>query len=792
MRKPKICGYDLNGFKDRAAKNWYYSAQGEEVIGDVSVTGSIVAPDVVRVGMARRGKWIGGSQARLAPHGRGGGWGVVGAVDRRIPVLEILHSKFAAQECLGAALSGHSSGAKFCAVSLEEDHPFSESLQDRLIAAISKEKLGRSLLIWRSVLVVLGLLAGKNSNLVIEDKHTVGVLTHSRSGMTLQKLKIKSFENGENTILAPERQQAAIIMEASFGYDALITTSKLKFSREIEQNQVMDTSLNQAIFELALSGDSSELLSRNTRGSFNFVKEKKLHIEFIENELNSLSSMVMDCDNVVFETLSSGTIKSQLVKHISESVGCKLAVADEDVVARGALEAARRYSKGEPVYFDFLPTISTIVLGEDGAKSFDLVRPDEILPAGRIYRSPEPAKFAVQPGQSEISIYLKKELIPHPRKASVPLGNKDNHSFPVELSVEQAPSSGRAKIFIHAPMLARQFLVDWEGAEELDKSWDELISDLSEGNPSVPSRLILPCTKLLWDGDDGSIGLSKLISQEKSRSQPDWELLAKQLSSRFEGAYCISSDGDIPDEINMQIINDLDELTNRAWEHAHMRLDGQSAESNGTLKFLTWQFRRAPEGVAPKLIQIISERSASGQHPVVSHAGSWVLFYQGMGRTCLKQNDEERAISILMSSDLSTWNWRNETAAMAFLLSRSDTAPLNLSERDIERLAKRIIQEFTAELGGSYTKFNYAPFLLGGLIRTRLKDRHALTVGFDPIAEQLAIAITRTRKDLQRLARKGWKEKNKADKYSKLLENLSDELTGKTSNPNLLVDLYNM
>lgn len=792
MKKPKICGYDLNGIRDCAAKNWHYSAQGEEVIGDISVTGSIIAPDVVRVGIGGRSKWIGGSQAQLAPHGRGGGWGVVGAVERRISVLELLHKEASERECLGAALSGHTSGAKFCAVSLDEDHSFTEDLQDRLITAISKEKLGRSLLVWRSVLVILGLLTNQNKELTFVDKQTVGVLTHARSGITVQKLEIRSYQTGSGKIYAPERQQAAKIIQTSFGYDTLISNAKVNFLSDIEHSQGVDTVLRRAIYELALNGISSEALSRNSRGNFNFIKEKKLLLEFKGDDFSDLGSALIDCDCVVFETLSAGPIKLALAQRLAKIFGSKLTVADEDIVARGALEAARRYAKGEPVYFDFLPAISTIVLGDEGAKSFDLVRPDEILQAGRIYRSPEPAKFAVQPGQSEISIYLKKEMMPSPRKANVSLGNKVQDRFPVELSVEQAPSAGRAKIFIYAPMLARQFLVDWEGAEELDKSWDELISDLSQGNPSIPKRLILPCTKSLWDGQDGTPGLTELISQEKSRHQPDWELLTKQLSSRFEGAYCVSSDGEIPNEITGQSRDGLDELTIRAWEHAYKRLDGRSAESNGTLKFLTWQFRRAPEGVASKLIEVISERNASGQHPVVSHAASWVLFYQGLGRTCLKHDDEERAIKVLMASNLSTWNWRNETAAMAFLLSRSDTAPLNLSQRDIERLAERIIQEFSAEIGGNYTKFNYAPFLLGGLIRTRLKDRHALTIGFDPVAEQLAIAITRTRKDLQRLARKGWKEKIKADKYSQLLENLSDELMGETSNPNLLVDLYNM
>ncbi|MFC6496358.1 hypothetical protein ACFP8Z_01755 [Gemmobacter lanyuensis] len=151
-----------------------------------------------------------------------------------------------------------------------------------------------------------------------------------------------------------------------------------------------------------------------------------------------------------------------------------------EVVARGALEAARRHSEGEPVYFDFLPQISTIVWGEQGAASYDLIEAGETLPAGRVYRSSRPARFAIQSGQSEFSVHLRKELVKWPRKARVDIGAPVASNVPVALSVEQVPAAGRARLIIEAPMLARQFTIDWDGATEIEKPWEELVAELDD------------------------------------------------------------------------------------------------------------------------------------------------------------------------------------------------------------------------------------------------------------------------------------------------------------------------
>ena len=121
---------------------------------------------------------------------------------------------------------------------------------------------------------------------------------------------------------------------------------------------------------------------------------------------------------------------------------------------------------------------------------------------------------------------------------------------------------------------------------------------------------------------------------------------------------------------------------------------------------------------------------------------------------------------------------------MAFMLSRSDTAPKALSPKDVDRVAQRILLEFKINRGTSYTRFHYAPFLLVGLLRWRLVDPFALVTDQDPIADKLARSVDDTIKDLDTPSR----AKAKA-KYADILKQVREELEGKGTNPDLLLDI---
>lgn len=792
MSTRKLVGYDLNGWCDRAARNWIIGPDGEETIGNEEefVSGAVVHPAVVQTGEGKNLRWVGGPQAALAPHGRGGGWGDIGDRSRRQSVADLLSSEGSPAVQLAAALSGLAFGARICAVSID-DHPArSEFLQERLLAAIAKGRLGRGLLVWRSVLAVLGCLTQKSPLFAASHDLVVGVVGHVAEGFTVQRLRIRRESGHRRQIFAPERRRPAEPIPSSLGYQGLADKARRIVAQANPDQRGNWVDHAQTPHALALGYEPLPELLRTDRGDFfRVTAASALDADFADLP-ESLTEWVSDCNLLVFESLAQGQLRKSLISTLSVRCGFPLIDLPPDIVARGALEAARRHAEGEPVYFDFLPQISTIVWGDDGASNFDLIDADATLPAGRVYRSPLPARFAIQGGQSQFSIHLRKELADWPRKAVVELGQKVGSATPVALSVEQAPAAGRAQLIIEAPALSRQFLVNWDKAEEIRKSWDEVIAELDVSNATIPARMVLPCGIEPWEDSPSGQGLASLLEANVGRKSVDWNSLANKMTQRSQGHYCISSDGEIPASISRDLVAKLDHLTERALTHLQDRIAERLVDDNESLRFLTWQFRRAPEIVQDILLSTFEVQALQSRPAFITHPMSWVLVYQGFGRICRDEQHEREAFRRMFRRPITQWSYRQETAAAAFLLSRSDTAPLLLDRKDMEKLVSRVLLEFESELGGNYTKFNYAPFLLGGLLRCRLNERNALVVGVDPLADKLRAAIENTLADFERRRNRNVTFLRAVNRYAPLMRQLLDELEGHGGNPNLLIELY--
>ncbi|WP_146036542.1 hypothetical protein [Pseudotabrizicola formosa] len=794
----KLCGYDLNGWKDCAARNWRVKEDGEEHIDGQHTSTGVLNPAVVRVGtdsgVATRGRdsWVGGSQAALAPHGRGGGWGDIGTSNRRRLVRRMLADHETPPAALAAALSGHARGAKYCAIAIDDHPDTSEELQERLLTAVATARLGRGLLVWRSVLSVLGCLASTGDLIAPRNGLRIGVLGHVGEGFTLQKLTLRLEAGARVQVFAPERHQTATLLKSRLGYDELCSGigNQIQTSGAIPDPGWRDHARSPSAW--ALDGACEPELIRNARGGFSQVT---MNTDIILDEVDFSASDLhafKGCDLVIFETLTTGEIRTAIAEDMIAMIDCPIVVPESTNVAAGALEAARRYAAGEPVYFDFLPRISTIVLGQDGAANYDLVHSSETLPAGRIYRSPRPARFAIQPNQSEFSVHLRKDLEPWPRKARIEIGSRLPTAVQVELRVEQTPAAGRARLLIEAPAISRQFTIDWNGADEVQKSWDDLIAELGAAPATIPNRMVLPCGTGAWEDSPRASGLYNLLRENAGLEAVDWASLASRLASRPNGEYCISSDGDIPAEVPEGMVLLLERMTDRAMAHIRHRISGKVIANNESLKFLTWQFRRSPPELPGILLDAWEARSPLFRHPFATHSMNWVLIFQGFGRTCRTQKDESRALALLFATPIKDWSYRCETAAIAFLLSRSETAPLLLDRKHVDLLGKRVLIEFRQELGTKYTRFNYAPFLLAGLLRWRMKSPGALVIGRDQLADDLGEAIHRTLADFDKTPSRDLQKSAAVSRYRPILLQLLDELQGHGTNPDLLLDVFNL
>jgi hypothetical protein len=790
MGNRKLCGFDVNGWRDGVARNWVARPGDEEEIGVVRIVEGAVMPGVVQVGTGKDSRWIGGAQADLAPHGRGGGWGEIGKPERRFSVSSLIQTDSSVPAILAAAFSGLAQGASHSVAAIEDSDRTSEPMQERMFAALSSARAGKSLLVWRSVLSVLHALEDGALKGTARDGAIVGVIGHVGAGFSVQTLRIRADNRGGDLDLAPERRQLGRLVASSLGYEGLVSAASNQIMAMAPYRRADHFRSARSIGRLAFGMPTWPEPLRRANGDWDILTPPK-ELDLLPADLGEgLKAALQACDIILFESLTEGLVRAAVLERVRSDLSRPVTALPATSVAGGALIAAERHAAGRTVYFDFLPRIATIVQGQEGAVSYDLIDDAETLPAGNVYRSPRPARFELEAGKERFQVYLRKETQKAPRMAVIEVGMQLQRAVPVDMWVEQMPAAGRAKILMQAPTLSRQFTVDWDTAEVLDSTWEELLADLATPPPTIPKRLVLPCGLFAWNDSPRGPGLITLLAQNARKTRPDWEELATKMSARPQGHYCISSDGQVPPDAPVDAVEQLNDLTQRAVFIAQRMADGAMAPDTTPLRFLTWQFRRCPREVASLLLDAWDARSRGRTHPFATSPQAWILIRQGLGRIVRGRDHEAAALASLLRTPASAWARREETAAAAFLLSRSDDCPPMLERADVDRLGARVIAEFDENHGSEYTRFNYAPFLLVGLLRWRMKSARALVAGHDPLADAFVRVVERAADDMTRRARRLPKLQQVAARWLPILSATLDELRGSGQNPDLLVAIH--
>jgi hypothetical protein len=790
MTQRKLCGFDVNGWRDGVARNWVARPGDEEELGVLRIVEGAVLPDVVRVGDSKDERWIGGAQADLAPHGRGGGWGKFGVADRRLAVRTLIHEDNAPPMMLAAAFAGLAQGASHSVAAIEDTDQTTERIQERLFAALTAARAGKSLLVWRSVLAVIQAIDVGKLQGADRDGALIGIIGHVGAGFSVQTLRIRAESKGLDQHLAPERRQVGKLVRCPLGYQGLIDAASTQIMALAPDSRAEHFRTARSIGLLAFGQSTRPEPLRRANGDWDILVPPNALALPSAKLPDALVASLQSCDVVLFESLTEGTVRHALTGLMQDALPMPFVALPATAVAKGAVIAAERHAAGQTVYFDFLPRIATIVQGAAGALNYDLIDEFETLPAGRLYRSPKPARLALMAGQDRFQVYLRKETHTMPRRVLVEVGTQSQQAAPVDLWVEQVPAAGRAKILMHAPTLSRQFTVDWDAAEVLDSTWEDLLADLATPPPTIPKRLVLHCGIFAWDDSPRGPGLITLLRQNVRKAKPDWDELASKLSARPHGHYCISSDGQVPPDAPVEAVEQLDDLTQRAVFLAQRMADGAMASDTAPLRFLTWQFRRCPREVASLLLHAWEARSRGRTHPFATSPQAWIMIRQGLGRIVRGSEQEEAALMSLLRTPANAWAWREETAAAAFLLSRSDDCPAMLERAEVDRLGARVIAEFDENHGTEYTRFNYAPFLLVGLLRWRMKSARALVAGHDPLADAFVQVVERAADDMARRARRLPKMQQVEARWRPILTAILDELRGSGQNPDLLATIY--
>lgn len=776
----KLCGVDLNGFHDYVARNWVKDASGEDKFEDHTNLGSSRSC-VVSLKTSTGIEYLGGVQADLAPHGRGGGYGAaIGNPEYRTLLQDIIKSSVPSIEKLSAAVLGITPSSDYAICSIADSDSTTEAYQDALVMALRKAKFKSPLLVWRSVLASLALV----ENDIARIPSSVGIISHSKNGFDLQTLDLKFYNHQGNNILVPERKKIGISCEHAAGYDSLFNTALGQLDA-INSDRFLEVNQSKNIAALGLGRNVKSELLRSKNGLWReLTPPPNLEIpelDFSDENMQALTQL-NSCDFLVFETFTEGRLRSRIHATIENFFGRDVELLCDDAIAKAALFAAERYARDIPIYFDYLPQISTIVQTGLEPANFDLIDQSETLRAGTVYRSKKPAILGTQAGQKEIEIYLKKEGDAQPRQAKIQLPVIATSTHSVSVYMEQTPAQGRAAIQINAVDLGLSQIIDFQAAEVLDVTWNELLKDIKVGSVPIPERMILPAFIENWHDSIG-FGLTNLIKREVNKDEPDWDALESRIGR------AVSSDGDLPVSIDTQTDKALTLLTQKAFDHFIGRMEGRIRANNISLRFLTWQFKRCPQEVCSLLIDFWEHYGEENfRHPIIRNIRSWNLLFQGVGRAVFDPELESRALFELLNTPIEGWHWEAQTACASFLVSRSKSAHKLLEPRIIEAFLERVKIEFKDNLGSNYREFRYAPFLLAGLLRYREISPQFLVIGNDPRANQLIEMINKTLSDI---SRSHSVKHNDRSKFKYWLSEIVKFITCEGGNPKLLMDISN-
>lgn len=731
MRLP--VGIDINGWVDGASRDWSPEEPDVQLGAPHRVDGGIY-PVVV----AHDRLHVGGPQASVSPIGRGGGWGQIGAPEKRRAIstawdrLLSMTPDPADAKDIAAAVAALSQFADHRIVCIPDRPEMDEERQRLLLQALLGTRQPDAKLVWRSVALLLGMLDGGRLKSAL-DGSRVACLIHEPDGFVLQTFTVRSLSNHPGW-LAPERGGVGQLHPSRWGLASLLDHARNAVEKANPNLAVWGTEPPRMpavlLFEPTLP-DGPEIVRRDNGNWARVDPPAALDMPYDAD----LALADVDADMLLLLTPLASRHHSHLSALLRDATGLDPIVVAPEVAARGALYAARRMARDIPHYLDRLDPIA-LVVARDGAPVFeDLIGPEEFVPGNREYISKPIEHLAWPAGMDRAEFYICKgaeqirrwniEGLPPPARAQA-----------LVIQLRQTPAQGWARLSITSAewetLRSRPIMLDWNGLEAIDATREEVLAKLARPRPVVPQRLRISPDIGLWDGSMRAPGLASALRDFHAAARPSLHDLSQSLASGYRNVgagqrlpfFAVGSDGDLPVGLDPHLAGQLDAAIEMARQQLRAAMAGRELKDNGALRALTWIFARCPAEVRSELFQAARNAADRKSHPFLAPPQARTVVVQGLGRVTIDEAILREAIPLAVAHLDNT----NFMAALAAMLSRAPMAPAVLSSMDVEHIADRIRIKITSCIMDR--KFNigfrHALTSIVGVLRVREYDPWAL------------------------------------------------------------------
>ncbi len=718
---------------------------------------------------------------------------------------------------------------------------YGEEFRDRYLRLLNLVTGLRPLLLWRPVAALLGRVADAPQQ--FHHGQEVAVLSLMADGIHLSMLSLESHDDG--SLLVPQRDRSGQRTGASFRGEVLVEDARSRLVRQtnLSAEDIEASAMSPWLFAVGKERRPELVRLAGNRG---WLKLPGLdHRPPLPDSLdlqNELLDTLRAARALLIEGPFAGNrqwcdgVKAALTARVD--LPDFIETADSSTVARGCLEAARRYRCDQPIYFDFLPQLEINALVDDEPQFVDLIRSGERCPGGETFVAHAPGDYRINQGATHLTFWLFKEDSDCARKAEASLPGRADQSYDLDVIVRQTPGQGFAQVQISSSdfdeLRRHPITLDWEGMENDDRCRDDILKELGEQTQSGRGWRktdVKPGHPFLWLDVHPKGNLMEQLAAyraapliQKGRVDRDVTASLETLRGRFsrlerpsfiaprmglaveedESFRPLDSNGALPepasgiqiprgaeeelDETLSKCDNDLVVLQQRFGEQIDTPILGH------IVGFASWCFVRCPPGIAEVLLG-----TYEGKYKYKIHH---ILLSEGVARVISKPCQMERyfgavEIRLARKGNLTT----SDYAGVARVLSTHENAAVILPSVLADRLRVEAVRDIDCEnskgMDAAYKRrFKSALLMLAVLLRHRQKRQGFLDPGSEQGKKLLSLLHTAKqrnlkfgKKGLQRASRvSGATRKDRRfDDNAKLIHEIAEYILLRGRDPNFIV-----